>query len=97
MLNKNPLIRYVKILTGIVICAPGSSFRIDTLLNLGFHLFKRSLKTMLTLLHSRITGGSSLCESNCEVNGSEILSSWVLKFLQNLKGNFAHRSARGFR
>ena len=49
LLNKNYLIHYVKVFTGVFVATPGSSFRIGTLLILAFDLVKGSLKSVLGL------------------------------------------------
>ena len=70
-MNKDSLIQYLKIVTGMFIAMPGSFFRIGTLLNVGFNPFKGSLKIVSTLLHSSVTSGSSLCKGSCKVDGRD--------------------------
>ena len=50
MLDKNGLIPNVQIFTGLIICTPGCSFRIGTVLDLGFNLFEGRFEAVLTLL-----------------------------------------------
>ena len=64
-MNKNSLIQ--NSVTGVMISIPCCFFRIGTFLNLAFNIFEGRLKTVLTLLHSSVTGRSSLSKGSRKV------------------------------
>ena len=95
LLDSDPSIQDIQIVTGPFIAILDCPFRVGTFLDLSLKLFGCSLKTIPTTLHDQVTFRDDLIECSWEVEGAGVFHSLVFKFLDYLHNYLSHRGSRG--
>ena len=87
MLNENPFLNYIKVITDILIAPFDELSRVSRIQNLVFGLPERRPGTGKALFQNSVACRRSLGKSSCEIDGGEVLSRLLLEFLKDVKRN----------
>ena len=96
MLNENPFLHYIKVITNILIAPFDELSRFSPIQNLVFGLPERRPGTGKALFQNSVACRRSPGKSSSEVDGGEILSRLLLEFLKDMERNLGNRGPRGF-
>ena len=96
MLNENPFLHYIKVITDILIAPFDEPSRVSSIQNLVFGLPERRPGTGKALFQNSVACRRSLGKSSREIDGGEILSRLLFEFLKDVKRNLGNRGPRGF-
>ena len=95
MLNENPFLHYIKVITNILIAPFDELPRVSPIQNLVFGLLEGRPGTGKTLFQNSVACRRSSGKSSCEIDGGEVLSRLLPEFLKDVKRNLGNKGPRG--